>query len=126
MDQREPLYAWIVMPHLWAMDLVNNMIFFSIGVLIPVWKDDLGISSTQAGLLGSAGFLGFGLTALPASIWLTRFSPKKITLLCAAGMAALAIGQSMATATLVLMVTRLLFVMVAAARIQIQVILIQQ
>ena len=114
------------MPHLWAMDLVNNMIFFSIGVLIPVWKEDLGISPTQAGLLGSAGFLGFGLMALPASIWLTRYSPKRITLLCAAGMAALAIGQSMATATLVLMVTRLLFVMLAAARIQIQVIFIQQ
>lgn len=126
MNQRQPLYAWIVMPHLWAMDLVNNMIFFSIGVLIPIWKDDLGISSTQAGLLGSAGFLGFGLAALPASIWLTRFSPKKITLLCAAGMGALAIGQSVATATLVLMVTRLLFVMLAAARIQIQVIFIQQ
>ncbi len=125
-DQRQPRYAWVVMPHLWAMDLVNNMVFFSIGVLIPVWKEDLGISPTQAGLLGFAGFLGFGLMALPASIWLTRFSPKRITLLCAAGMAVLAISQSMATAILVLMITRLLFVMLAAARIQIQVIFIQQ
>ena len=125
-DQRQPKYAWVVMPHLWAMDLINNMVFFSIGVLIPIWKEDLGITSTQAGLLGFAGFLGFGLMALPASIWLTRFSPKKITLMCAIGMAALAIGQSMATATVVLLVTRLLFVMLAAARIQIQVSFIQQ
>ena len=123
---RQHMYAWVVMPHLWAMDLVNNMVFFSIGVLIPIWKEDLGISPTQAGLLGSAGFLGFGLMALPASIWLTQSSPKKITLLCAAGMAALAIGQSVATATLVLMVSRMMFVMLAAARLQIQVIFIQQ
>ncbi len=123
---RQHMYAWVVMPHLWAMDLVNNMVFFSIGVLIPIWKEDLGISPTQAGLLGSAGFLGFGLMALPASIWLTQSSPKRITLLCAAGMAALAIGQSVATATLVLMVSRMMFVMLAAARLQIQVIFIQQ
>ena len=114
------------MSHLWAMDQVNNLVFFSLGVLIPIWKDDLGITPTQAGLLGAAGFLGFGFMALPASIWLTRFSPKKVTLVCAVGMASLAIGQSFATATIVLLVTRLAFVMLAAARIQIQVIFIQQ
>ena len=31
---RQHMYAWVVMPHLWVMDLVNNMVFFSIGVLI--------------------------------------------------------------------------------------------
>ena len=27
----QPRYAWVVMPHLWAMDQVNNLIFFSLG-----------------------------------------------------------------------------------------------
>lgn len=122
----QPPYAWVVMPHLWAMDQVNNLIFFSLGVMVPVWKDELGLTPTQAGLLGAVGFLGFGLMALPASIWLTRYSPKLITLLACLGMIVSTVLQALAPGPLLLMLGRLLFVMLAAARIQIQVMFIQQ
>ena len=122
----QPRYAWVVMPHLWAMDQVNNLIFFSLGVMVPIWKDELNLTPTQAGLMGTVGFFGFGLMALPASIWLTRYSPKLITLLCCLGMVASTVIQALAPGALLLMLGRFLFVMLAAARTQIQVMFIQQ
>ena len=125
-DQRQPRYSWVVMGQLWGMDLMNVIVFSSIGVLLPYWREDMSISPLQAGMLGAAGFLGFGIMALPASIWLTRYNPRLVTLVATLLMAVTALGQAMATTVLVLIVTRFLFVLVAVCRIQMQVIFIQQ
>jgi MFS family permease len=114
------------MSHLWIMDMMNMMLFFSIGVVLPLWREELGVTPTQAGLLGSTGFLGFGLMALPASIWLTSYSPKVITLISALGMSVFAIGQALAPNPEWLIATRFGFVMMSAIRIQMQVVLIYQ
>ena len=114
------------MGHLWGMDFVNNMVFFSLGVLVPIWREDLGLTPTQAGLLGTVGFMGFGLMALPASIWLTRYSPKLVTLAASLGMAGFTMLQAASPAAVVLMLARLGFVICSAVRIQLQVMLIQQ
>ena len=124
--ERQPAYAWVVMANLWGMDLMNVMVFMSIGVLIPIWKDDLGLTPMQAGLMGSAGFLGFGVMALPASIWLTRYNPRLVTLVCALGMAGVALAHAAAPNVAVLIVARLAFVLLAVSRIQMQIIFIQQ
>ena len=79
---KQPGYAWVIMSMLWSMDIINVIIFSSVGVLIPIWREDLGVTPLQAGLLGSAGFLGFGLMALPSSIWLTRYNPAIVTFVC--------------------------------------------
>ena len=123
---RQPAYAWVVMGNLWGMDLVNVMVFMSIGVLIPIWKEDLGLTPLQAGLMGSVGFLGFGVMALPASIWLTRYNPRMVTLVCALGMAGAALLHAVAPNVEVLFVARLAFVLLAVSRIQMQIIFIQQ
>ena len=125
-SERQPFYAWVVMSNLWGMDLVNTFVFMSIGVLIPIWTDDLGMTPLQAGLMGSAGFMGFGLMALPASIWLTRFNPRLITLLSALGMGATAMLHAVAPTVEILLAARFTFVMFAVCRIQMQVIFIQQ
>lgn len=114
------------MGHLWGMDFVNNMVFFSLGVMVPIWREDLGLTPTQAGLLGTASFMGFGLMALPASIWLTRYSPKLITLIASLGMAVFTMLQAASPGAVLLMLARLGFVICSAARIQLQVMLIQQ
>ena len=125
-SQRQPRYSWVVMGQLWGMDLMNVIVFASIGVLLPYWQEDLGVTPLQAGILGAAGFLGFGVMALPASIWLTRYNPRLVTLVAALLMAATALGQAMAPSVLVLIVTRFFFVLVSVCRIQMQVIFIQQ
>ncbi len=125
-SQRQPRYSWVVMGQLWGMDLMNVIVFASIGVLLPYWQEDLGVTPLQAGILGAAGFLGFGVMALPASIWLTRYNPRLVTLVAALLMAATALGQALAPSVLVLIVTRFFFVLVSVCRIQMQVIFIQQ
>ena len=122
----QPRYAWVVMGNLWGMDLVNTFVFISIGVLIPIWREDLGMTPLQAGLMGSAGFMGFGLMALPASIWLTRYNPRLVTLLSALGMGAAALLHVIAPTVEVLLAARFCFVVLAVCRIQMQVIFIQQ
>ena len=114
------------MLHLWGMDFVNNLVFFSLGVMVPIWREDLGLTPTEAGLLGTAGFMGFGLMALPASIWLTRYSPKLVTLIASLGMAVFTMLQAASPVAGLLMLARLGFVICSAARIQLQVMLIQQ
>ncbi len=125
-DQRQPFYSWVVMAQLWGMDMMNVMVFASIGVLIPYWQEDMGVSPLEAGMLGAAGFLGFGVMALPASIWLTRYNPRLVTLIAALLMAAMALGQAMAPTVAVLILARFGFVLMAVCRIQMQVIFIQQ
>ena len=124
--QRQPRYAWLVMALLWGIDIPTGVVFFSVGVLLPIWKEDMGVTPLQAGLLGSSGFLGFGLMALPASIWLTRYNPRLVTLVCALGMAVTAVLQAAAPTVVLLLLGRIAFVAFAVARLQIQVIFIQQ
>jgi MFS family permease len=108
------------------MDLANVMVFMSIGVLIPIWKEDLGLTPLQAGIMGSAGFLGFGLMALPSSIWLTKYNPRLVTLVCALGMAGAALAHAVAPNVWFLLIARFAFVLLAVSRLQIQVMFIQQ
>ena len=114
------------MGNLWGMDLANVFVFMSIGVLIPIWKEDMGMTPLQAGLMGSAGFFGFGVMALPASIWLTRYNPRLITIVSALGMACAALLHAVAPNVTVLLIARFIFVLLAVSRIQMQVIFIQQ
>ena len=123
---RQPRYAWVVMSLLWSMDIMTPLVFFSIGVLLPIWKEDLGVTPVQAGLLGSSGFLGFGMMALPASIWLTRYNPRLVVLVCTLGMAATVVAQAAATTVELLLLARFAFVLLAVSRIQMQIIFIQQ
>ena len=111
---------------LWGMDIFNVFVFQSLGVLLPIWKDELGVTPFQAGLLGSAGFLGFGLMALPASIWLTRYNLRLVVLVCALGMAATAALQAAAPIVTLLILGRFAFVMLSVSRVQMQVLFIQQ
>ena len=119
-------YAWVVMGVLWAVNVCAGMVSFSVGILIPVWREDLGVTPLEAGLLGSAGFTGFAVMALPASIWLTRYSPRFLTLACVVGMAVLAFVQAAAPTTTVLLISRFAFIMLVVARLQMQVMIIQQ
>jgi len=124
--ERQAAYAWVVMGNLWGMDLANVFVFMSIGVLIPIWKEDMGMTPLQAGLMGSAGFFGFGIMALPASIWLTKYNPKLVTVVSALGMAGAALLHAVAPNVAVLLIARFAFVLLAVSRIQMQIIFIQQ
>jgi len=114
------------MPLLWSMDVIQTLAFFSIGVLLPIWTAEFGLTPTEAGLLGATGFLGFGLMALPSSIWLTKYNPKLITSICALLMGIAIAAHAVSPSTEILMLSRFAFVVFSVCRIQMQVIFIQQ
>ena len=122
----QPKYAWVVMSILWGMDIINMLVFFSLGLLVPVWTEDLGVTPIEAGLLGSVGFLGFGLMALPAAIWITKYNPRLVALLSSIGMTIAVLLHAIATSVEILLLARFGFVVMTVIRIQVQVIFIQQ
>ena len=124
--RQQSRFAWVVMSQLWAMDLLATVLFFSVGVLIPIWTDDLGLTLFEAGVLGSAGFLGFVIMSLPAAIWLTRYRPRLVVLLSLVGMGTLALAQAEAPTSAMLIAARFGFVLLAVVRIQMHVLFIQE
>jgi CP family cyanate transporter-like MFS transporter len=98
----------------------------SLGVMLPAMSEELDITPLQAGILGATGFLGSALVALPASIWLSKYSPKKITLLCVFLSGITLLIHGWAPSFEILLVARFLFVITAVSRVQAEVLLMQQ
>lgn len=119
-------YGWVVMAALWTLDGSVTIMIFIIGIVLPDLREEMGIRPVQAGLLGSAFFIAMTLLSLPAAIWLSRFSPKRVTLLATFGMAGMAFAQGLAPSYWIFMAARLGFMFLAVSRIQAEVLLIQQ
>ncbi|MDP1652923.1 MAG: MFS transporter [Rhodocyclaceae bacterium] len=68
-------------------------------VISPELTHDLGLSAADLGLLTSAYLLTFGAFQLPLGILLDRYGPRRVEsgllLICAAGTALFALGESM-------------------------------
>ena len=72
-------YRWVVMG-IWLVASVSGfMILSTLGILLPAISEDLDLSPTQQGLLGSAAFWGNLALAIPLSWWTSRYGPKILT-----------------------------------------------
>jgi len=114
------------MGHMWGVNFILPLLVVSLGVMLPVMKQDLDITPVQAGMLGSVFFIGSATTSLPASVWLSRYSPKMVTGIALFVAGILAFVQGWAPTYLVLLAARFLFTFAMVARIQAEVLLIQQ
>ena len=114
------------MGFLWCLNLVVPLAATSLGVMLPSMTEELGISPLQAGMLGAVMFLGGATVALPASIWLSRFSPKKITFLSMFLTSIALLFQGWAPTFPILLAARFLMVINVASRMQAEVLLIHQ
>ena len=124
--RESPQYRWVVLALLCALDFLVSYVGFSLGVMLPDMVDELELAHIQAGLLGAAYFLGLFLVSMPASIWLSRYSPRRVTLVIVAACAFLMLLQAWSSGYWVLLVGRFAFFILAVGRIQAQVLLIQQ
>ncbi len=111
---------------IWVQGIVISMFGVSLGIMLPGMTSDLNISPVQAGILGSAFFLGSASTSLPASIWVSRYSPKKVTVLALLGAAALVIFQGWSPTFMFLLLGRFLFQLAIVARMVAETMIIQQ
>jgi len=58
-------YRWVILGVLWITYIVVFLHRLSVGPLAPFFKDDLGITSTQVGLVMSAASVGYMLSIFP-------------------------------------------------------------
>jgi len=123
---QSPGYRWVVIGFLWSLNLIIPMTAMSIGVMLPSMTVELDITPVQAGMLGGVWFFGSAVVALPASIWLSRYSPKKITFLSLLLAGGTVLLQGWAPSFTALLVFRFFFVIVAVSRMQAEVLLIHQ
>ena len=121
-----PDYRWVVMG-IWLTASVSGfMVLSTLGILLPAISEDLELSPTQQGLLGSAAFWGNLALAIPLSWWTSRYSPKiltTVTLLLGTGFLFM---QGWAPVFAVLLLGRLAFGITMIARQPARAFLMQQ
>ncbi len=68
MAAKNSRYGWVIVGTLWLVHVLNFMNFSSFGILAPLIKEDLQISSFQIGFLISALSVGAAIFQMPAGL----------------------------------------------------------
>ena len=97
-------------------NILNSLIMLSLGILLPNISEDLGLSSSQQGFLGSSMFIGTMIMSLPAGLWLSRPNASKVLLGSLAFGTAFVMVQAWAPNYTVLLLARLAFGVAIVAR----------
>ena len=97
-------YRWVVIGSLTSLGATQLTIIFVLGLLLPDISDDLDLSPSEQGWLGSSVLLANLFLAIPLSILLLRYRPWRIVALLslAAGLFGLMQGWSPALAVLLI------------------------
>ena len=111
-----PSYRFLILGFLGLSNVLNSMIVLSLGILLPSITEDLGLSPSEQGWLGSSMFLGSVFLSLPAGLWLSRFSAKRVLLVALSLGSICVFLQSWAPVFGVLLLGRLAFGVVMVAR----------
>lgn len=109
-------YRWLVIG-LWMVISVSGfMVLSTLGILLPSISEELGLSPSKQGLLGSAAFWGNISLAIPMSWWTSRFGPRALTIVTLALSTGALFLQGWAPAFAVLLAGRLAFGVTIIAR----------
>ncbi|MEE9199240.1 MAG: MFS transporter [Dehalococcoidia bacterium] len=73
-----PKYRFVILGFLGFANILNVLMMLSLGILLPGISEDLDLSPSEQGWLGSSALLGALIFALPASLWVSRFSAKTV------------------------------------------------
>ena len=102
-------YRWVVI-NVWHFASVSAfMVIYTLGILLPTITDDLSLSPSQQGLLGSAPHWGTILLAIPLGLAASQMSPKLLTSVTLLMLTLCLFLQSWAPVFAVLLLGRLLF-----------------
>lgn len=74
-------YRWVILGVCWLAYIVAFMQRLSIGPLVPFLKEDLDLTSTQAGLFMSASAFGYMLTLVPSGWLVDRIGVRWLLLI---------------------------------------------
>ncbi|MEE9198375.1 MAG: MFS transporter [Dehalococcoidia bacterium] len=126
LETRPLSYRWVVMLTFTVTHATALMGALVLGILLPAMTDDLGLSPSEQGWLGSSALIGSLIFSLPFGWWLSRYRPKRIITVALAASAFFVFVQGWAPIFAVLLVGRLLFGLTAVARDPARALLIRQ
>ncbi|MBI4300181.1 MAG: MFS transporter [Chloroflexi bacterium] len=96
-DDSYPRYRWVIIGFLWLIQQSFSLTQFSLGIMLPSIRSDLGISAAQAGWLMAAGYVSQALLSIPAAVFLVRFGPKAILFVAQVAAGVFTLFQALAT-----------------------------
>src|SRR5690349_20278710 len=76
--------------------VVHFLTMSAVALLLPLIREDLGISFSQAGVLSAAATLSYALTQIPAGYLSDRYGPKRLFFIGLLGWSLLGIGLALA------------------------------
>ncbi len=100
---------FVVLGLLGTGNILSYLIVLSLGILLPSISDDLDLSPTEQGWLGSSFFLANLVFAVPLSIWLSKFNANIVVSLTFLSGAAFTLLQGWTDVYLLLLLGRVLF-----------------
>src|SRR5437667_12790190 len=74
--------AWFGFTILFIINVLNYADRFVLPAVLPKIQADMGLTLTQAGLLGSSFLFVYALATLPLGVWADRSIHKNIVALC--------------------------------------------
>ena len=121
-----PRYRFIIIAVLSLSTFTNFLVLFNLGVLLPAISEDMGLSPSEQGWLGSSALIANLVFSLPFGWWLSRLDAKLVTTIALVAGGLFLFVQGWAPIFLVLLLGRLLFGLSGIAREPARAMLTQQ
>ena len=119
-------YRWTIVGLLTGNNFAMVVTGLSLGLLLPDITDSLGLTDLQGGWLSAAMRIGTIGMAFPAAIFLSKYSPLRLSILSAFLGGLFTLGHGVASSFAVLFLVRLGFGLSYAARVPARTLLMQQ
>ena len=100
-------YRWVVLGAFTSGSATALATIFIFGLLLPDISEELGLSPSQQGFLGAAVVIGNLVLGIPLNVWLSRYRPRRVILLCFLGFTAAILLQGWSPTFAALIVGRL-------------------
>lgn len=71
-------YRWVILSLVFLTYMVNFADRVNIGIVLPVLREDLLLTNLAAGSLVSAFYLGYGISQLPAGLWISKYGTRTL------------------------------------------------
>ena len=104
----EPIspYRWVSLGAFTTGAATALTTIFIFGLLLPDISEELGLSPSQQGWLGSSVVLGNLVLSIPLNEWLSKYSPRRVVILCFLGITASIVLQGWSPTLALLIVGR--------------------
>ncbi len=120
-----PAYGWIVILTWMLVHMWGFLVMETLGLFLPSMRDELALTPVREGLLGAAPQLTILVLSVPFGLYLSRFSPRLLTLVSIVGAIAVIFFQAWAPVYALVLIARFLYGLTIVAREPAQTLLIR-